>query len=139
MDKRDQEIQERILKQWSSGHDDPGLMSEDEQTYHKLFGALREEPLLNIPIDFSKKVTIMAIKRMKIRVFLKNTFHISLLSIFVLGVTMAALFFISDELVRNIWMILMPFKIPIIFGLMVFLAIQLIDKIFILRKADLSF
>lgn len=139
MDKKDQEIQERILNQLSSGSTPADLMSEEERAYYQLFGALQEEPLVNLPIDFSRKVTILAFKRMKIRVFLKNTFYITLLSVFVLGVTVAALFYISDELVSELWMILMSFKVPIIFGLMVFLAIQLVDKIFIPRKPDLSY
>jgi hypothetical protein len=134
----DENKQEKAYQKWIGDNLEAGSLSDDEQDYVKVFDALREEPEINIPHDFAEIVTKKAVQRKRINDFLRNTMLIGLISAILILFTAMVLMFISRDLIVNIWTMISPFKIPILFSLMVFLAIQAVDRIYIPRKVDFS-
>jgi len=138
MNNSEKEIQERAFESWTGSSGSKGLPTSDEQAYHRVFDALREEPEVDIPIDFAQVVTSKAIRRKKVYDFFRNSMFIGTICALLIFATSIVLYLISDDLLLNIWLLLTGFKSYILFGISIVFVIQAIDKMLITREIEYS-
>lgn len=130
--KYDEDLQKQLFEP-STGKA-PFLFDEDEQYYLSIKKALESEPEVHLPERFAQTVTTTAIRRKRVQILLR-LFSMYMVATVVIGISGGiAFYFLAGELFATLVKQLLNYKHPLLFGLAIFLLIQLFDEMFVKKR-----
>ena len=133
----DEKIQKIVdPKNLSSEKAEIRLLSEDAELYSMLMENLNMEPSISIPEKFALQTATLAIRRKMIRDFLWNVALFLSVSIPLITISLAVVYFMGQNMFWEFKNILVQEIEYILFAAIGFITIQLIDKLLIQNKLE---
>ena len=130
--KYDEELQKRLFEQ--NAGTGPSAPDDDELYYRWIKQALESPPEVLLPGNFAQVVTARATRRKRVHVFAKSLTMYIMATLAMALVGGVAFYFLAGELFSVLVKQLSAYKNPLLFGLSVFLLVQLFDEMLVKKR-----